>query len=101
MDLDIYCEYARINKIKCGLSNLLVDCNKHYIIKIIHDEIPSGKCMTFEEDYDSKLIRIILVNRVSLISEAFVLVELKCLYDPLLFKSSTENNTFAYLLFKN
>ena len=101
MDLNLYCEYARTNNIKCSISNLLVDCNKHYIIKMIHDEIPTGKCMTFEEDYDTKLIRIILVNRVSLITEAFVLVELRCLYDTQLFKCSTENNSFAYLLFKN
>ena len=101
MDLNHYCEYARNNNIKCSYSDLMVECNKHFIIKVIHHEIPSGRCATFDENYDSKQIKITLVNRVSLISEALVLVDLKCLYDPHLIERSTYKNTFAYLMFKN
>jgi hypothetical protein len=99
MILDIYCEYARKNNINCCLSELMVECNKHYIIKVIHDEIPSGKCATFEVDYTDNLIKINLINAISLQREAYVIVELKHLYNASLIESST--CPFAYLVFKN
>lgn len=101
MNLDLYCKYARIHNINCCLSELMVECNKHYIMSIVHDEIPSGKCATFDIDYESSIIKITLVNHISLVKEAFVLVDLKYLYDPLLFRYSTKTNTFAYLVHKN
>ena len=99
MNLDFYCEYAKSNNVVCDISDLMVECNKHFIIKAIHAEIPTGKCATFDEDYDLKIVSIVLVNRDSLLSEAFVLVDLKHLYDPKLIES--ERNTFAYLVFRN
>lgn len=99
MDLDLYYEYAKNNNVVCNVSNLMVECNKHFIIKAIHAEIPTGKCSTFEEDYDLKIVSIIVVNRISLLSEAFVIVDLKYIYDPKLIES--ERNTFAYLVFRN
>ncbi len=101
MDLNLYSQYARENNIKCCLSELMISCNKHYIIKTIHDEIPTGKCTTFNVDFQENTIKIILINPTSLKREAFVLVDLKYLYDPLLFKYTTNTNTFAYLVYKD
>jgi hypothetical protein len=101
MDLDLYCEYARNNNIKCCLSELMVECNKHYIIKTIHDEIPTGKCATFDVDFQANTIKIILINPTSLKREAFVLVDLKYLYNPVLFNYTTNDNTFAYLVYRD
>jgi hypothetical protein len=97
--MNLYYEYAKKNNVVCNVSNLMGECNKHFIIKAIHEEIPTGKCATFEEDYDLKIVSIIVVNRISLISEAFVIVDLKYMYDPKLIES--ERNTFAYLVFRN
>lgn len=101
MNLDRYCQYARENNIECCLSELMVTCNKHYIIKIIHDEIPTGKCITFNVDFQANTIKIILINHTSLNREAFVLVDLKYLYDPLLLKYTLNDNTFAYLVYRD
>jgi hypothetical protein len=101
MDFELYCQYARENNVNCCLSELLVACNKHYIIKTIHDEIPSGKCATFDLDYLPDKIKIVLINPISLVREAFVLVDLKYLYDPSLFSYTPLNNQFAYLVYKN
>jgi len=101
MNLDLYCKYARNHNIKCSLSDLIIECNKHYIIKVIHEEIPSGKCCTFDIDHNENIVKITLINRNSLMTDAFVIVDLKYLFDPLLFKYSTKNNTFAYLVYKN
>jgi hypothetical protein len=101
MNLDLYCKYARNHNIKCSLSELMVECNKHYIIKVIHDEIPSGKCSVFDVDYQTNIVKITLINRNSLMTDAVVIVDLKYLFDPLLFRYSTKNNTFAYLVYKN
>jgi hypothetical protein len=101
MNLDLYCKYARTHQIKCCLSELMVECNKHYIMTIIHDEIPNGKCMSFDVDYVTNTINITLINVNSLKKEAFVIVDLKYLYDPMLFSCSTKTNTFAYLVNKN
>lgn len=101
MNLDLYCKYAKTHNIECCLSELMVECNKHYIIKVIHDEIPSGKCVTFDIDYHANIIRITLINKISLQTEAFVIVDLKYLYNPLLFKYSNKNDTFAYIIYRN
>jgi len=97
MNLDLYCEYARENNVECCLSEIMIECNKHYIIKTIHDEIPSAKCASFEVDFQSNIIKITLINRISLQKEAFVLADLKYLYDPLLF-TYTPN---SYIIYKN
>lgn len=101
MNLDLYCQYARENNIECCLSELMVECNKHYIIKTIHDEMVGSKCVVFDVDFQLNVIRITLINRVSLKKEAFVLVDLKYLYDPLLFTYTTTTNTFAYVIYKD
>jgi hypothetical protein len=101
MNLDLYCKYARENSIDCSLADIMVECNKHYIIKTIHDEIQTGKCATFDIDFPTNMIKISLIDPISLQKEAFVIVDLKYLYDPMLFKYSTKNNTFAYLIYKN
>jgi len=99
MNLDRYCKYSRENNIKCCLSELMVECNKHFIIKVIHDEIPSGKCATFEVDFQANIIKIDLINIDSLQKEAYVIVDLKHLYHPSLIETLTY--PFAYLVFKN
>lgn len=99
MNLEVYCEYARKYKINCCLSELMVECNKHYIINIIESEIPNSKCVLFE--IDDNYIKITMVNRRSLKKEAFVIVEINYLYDPNLFNCSPQNNNFAYLIFNS
>lgn len=101
MNLELYCKYARDNNIICDLTDIMVECNKHYIINVIHAEILTGKCAKFDVDYLSNTIKITLINLISLQTEAYVIVDLKYLYDPMLFKYSTKNNTFAYLVYKN
>ena len=101
MNLEPYCKYARNHNIKCSLSDLMVECNNHYIIKLIHDEIPSGKCSVFDIDYQANNVKITLINRSSLMTDAFVIVDLKYLYEPLLFRYSTKNNTFAFIVYKS
>jgi hypothetical protein len=68
---------------------------------IIHEEIPTGKCATFDIDFQENRIKIILINTDSLKQEALVFVDLKYLYNPFLFKYSTKTNTFAYLVHRN
>jgi len=101
MNLDLYCKYARENNIHCCLSEIMVECNKHYIIKTIHDEIPSGKCMSFDVDFPENKIKITLINRISLQKEAFVLVDLKYLYDEKLFINNSQTPSFAFLVYRN
>lgn len=101
MNLDLYCKYARENNIVCSLADIMVECNKHYIIKVIHDEIPTGKCAKFDVDFPENMIKITLINRISLQKEAFVLVDLKYLYDPLLFKYKSKTNTFAFIVYRD
>lgn len=99
MNFELYCKYARNNNIKCCLSELMVKCNKHYIIKVIHDEIPTGKCLIFDDNSDSSNIKITVINRTSLNKEAFVLVDIRHLYDPHLIECTT--HPFAYLIHRS
>jgi len=101
MNLELYCKYARENNINCCLSEIMVECNKHYIIKVIHDEIPSAKCSVFDIDFHENVIKITLINKISLQKEAYVLVDLKYLYDPLLFRYNTKKNTFAFIIYRS
>lgn len=82
MNLELYCKYARNNKVECCLSEIMMKCNKHYIITAIQDEIPTGKCVKFDEEYKSGITKITLINRISLMTEAHVLIHSKHVYDP-------------------
>jgi hypothetical protein len=103
MNLDLYCKYARNNSIKCSLSELMIECNKHYIVKVIQTELEplSVKCASFDINYSSNNIMLSLIDSCSLQKVSYVIVDLKYLYDPCLFNYSVKNNTFAYLIYND
>lgn len=81
MNLELYCSYANYYNIKCDLTDIVIECNKHYIIKNIENQLPNYKCITFYENDIERNIRIDLINKNTNKKECYLLVSIYKLYD--------------------
>lgn len=100
MNNDVYIDYAIQNNIEFNKYNLIAVCNKHFIIAMLESDLTGCICYSFEEDLQDKMLKINFKNKTTLEREAYVLIDLKYLYDNNLFTYTLNDITPAYLLFK-